>query len=65
MGGGKTHSLMAFGLLAADPELRSEVVPRIRAGAEFGVAKIVIFNGHQNPENLLWGSLASSSAKAR
>jgi hypothetical protein len=55
MGGGKTHSLIAFGLLAANPELRGEVVPRIRAGAEFGVAKVVIFNGHQNPENLLWG----------
>src|ERR1700730_12202662 len=47
MGGGKTHSLIAFGLLAANPELRGEVVPRIRAGAEFGVAKVVIFNGHQ------------------
>lgn len=55
MGGGKTHSLIAFGLLAADPELRREVVPRIPAGAEFGVAKVVIFNGHQNPDNLLWG----------
>jgi hypothetical protein len=55
MGGGKTHSLIAFGLLAADPELRRKVVPRISAGAEFGVAKVVIFNGHQNPENLLWG----------
>jgi hypothetical protein len=55
MGGGKTHSLIAFGLLAEDPELRREVVPRIRAGAEFDTAKVVIFNGHQNPENLLWG----------
>ncbi len=55
MGGGKTHSLIAFGLLAGNPDLRREVVPRIRAGAEFGVAKVVIFNGHQNPENLLWG----------
>jgi hypothetical protein len=55
MGGGKTHSLIAFGLLAADPELRGEVVPRIRAGTEFGKARVVIFNGHQNPDNLLWG----------
>ena len=55
MGGGKTHSLLAFGLLAADPELRREVVPRIQAGESFGVAKVVIFNGHQNPDNLLWG----------
>ena len=27
MGGGKTHSLIAFGLLASDPALRREVVP--------------------------------------
>lgn len=58
MGGGKTHSLIAFGLLAADPELRREVVLRISAGVEFGVAKVVIFNGHQSPENLLWGLIA-------
>jgi hypothetical protein len=58
MGGGKTHSLIAFGLLAADPELRREVVPRIPAGAEFGIAKVVIFNGHQNPEHLLWGYIS-------
>src|SRR5450432_2581981 len=48
MGGGKTHSLIAFGLLASDPGLRREVVPKIAAGNEFGAAKIVIFNGHQN-----------------
>jgi hypothetical protein len=28
------------------------------AGTEFGAAKVVIFNGHQNPENLLWGFIA-------
>jgi hypothetical protein len=58
MGGGKTHSLIAFGLLAADPALREEVVPRLMAGAEFGAAKVVIFNGHQNPDRLLWGYIA-------
>src|SRR5271167_131040 len=50
MGGGKTHSLIAFGLLAADPGLRREVVPKITSGTDFGAAKVVIFNGHQNPE---------------
>ena len=64
MGGGKTHSLIAFGLLAADPALRREVVPRIRAGAAFGVAKVVIFNGHQNPENLLWGFIGEQLGHA-
>src|SRR6516162_3682689 len=32
MGGGKTHSLIAFGLLASDPGLRREVVPKISTG---------------------------------
>jgi hypothetical protein len=41
MGGGKTHSLIAFGLLAAYPDLRKEVVPRYMAGTEFGAAKVV------------------------
>jgi Protein of unknown function (DUF499) len=58
MGGGKTHSLIAFGLLAGDPALRREVVPKLASGAEFGTAKVVIFNGHQNPETLLWGYIA-------
>jgi hypothetical protein len=65
MGGGKTHSLIAFGLLASDPALRREVVPKISAGNDFGAAKVVIFNGHQNPDNLLWGYLAERLGMAR
>lgn len=60
MGGGKTHSLIAFGLLAADPELRKAVFPHSAAGGEFGAAKVVIFNGHQNPDSLLWATSPSS-----
>ena len=59
MGGGKTHSLLAFGLLAADPALRREIVPTIASGTGFGAAKVVVFNGHQNPETLLWGHIAT------
>ena len=55
MGGGKTHSLIALGLLAQDPALRREVAPKIASGNDFGAAKVVIFSGHQNPETLLWG----------
>ena len=58
MGGGKTHSLIAFGLLAADVDLRREVRPNIESGKGFGAAKVVIFNGHQNPDSLLWGYIA-------
>ena len=64
MGGGKTHSLIAFGLLAADPALRREVVPKFTAGDDFGAAKVVIFNGHQNPETLLWGFIAEQLGRA-
>src|SRR5271169_6234351 len=58
MGGGKTHSLIAFGLLAADPDLRREVAPKLTGVDGFGAAKVVIFNGHQNPDTLLWGYIA-------
>ena len=60
MGGGKTHALIAFGLLAADPGLRRRIVPEIADGNEFGAAKVVMFSGHQQPRNLLWGSIAES-----
>lgn len=63
MGGGKTHSLIAFGLLAQDPGLRREIFPTLASGGQFGAAKVVVFNGHQNPENLLWGYLADALGK--
>src|SRR6202140_4354511 len=37
MGGGKTHSLIAFGLLASDPALRKEVLPHLASPRDFGV----------------------------
>lgn len=64
MGGGKTHSLIALGLLAADPSLRREIVPTIATGNEFGAAKVVIFNGHQNPDTLMWGYIAEQLGHA-
>jgi len=64
MGGGKTHSLIAFGLLASDPALRREVAPKVIGGDGFGAAKVVIFNGHQNPETLLWGYIAEKLGKS-
>ena len=63
MGGGKTHSLLAFGLLAADPTLRKQVLPSSNAGAAFDAAQVVIFSGHQNPESLLWGHIAERMSR--
>ncbi|RWD32092.1 MAG: ATP-binding protein [Mesorhizobium sp.] len=58
MGGGKTHSLIAFALLAQDDGLRHRIIPSIAPTATFGAAKVVVFNGHQNPANFLWGEIA-------
>ncbi|MCA9233046.1 MAG: ATP-binding protein, partial [Planctomycetales bacterium] len=63
MGGGKTHSLLTLGLLAADPALRRQVLPGSTAGASFGPAKVVIFSGLQSPSNLLWGHIADGLGK--
>jgi uncharacterized protein DUF499 len=63
MGGGKTHSLLAFGLLAADPKLRKEVLSGSQANTDFGPAKVVIFSGLQSPENLLWGHIAEKAGR--
>ncbi len=58
MGGGKTHALIAFALLAQNEGLRKRIVPGMAQGAAFGTAKVVLFNGHQNPSNFLWGHIA-------
>jgi hypothetical protein len=55
MGGGKTHSLIAFGLLASSPDLRREVLPRLTTGGEFGAAKVVIFSGFDDDQRTAIG----------
>jgi predicted AAA+ superfamily ATPase len=45
MGGGKTHSMIALGLLARDAELRRLVVPQIAEEAHFDRADVVAVNG--------------------
>jgi hypothetical protein len=39
MDGGMTLSLIAFGLVAAEPALRREVVPTLTSGNDFGSAR--------------------------
>ena len=60
MGGGKTHLMIALGLLARHPHLRPEILPSDLAGQiDFGKARIAAFNGRNNPENYIWGELAA------
>ena len=65
MGGGKTHSMIALGLLARDSSLRAEVVPEIARAAAFGNAQVVAVNGRVGfEETFLWGEIARQLGKS-
>jgi hypothetical protein len=60
MGGGKTHLMIALGLLARHPHLRSEILPSELADRlQFGSARIAAFNGRNDPEHFIWGEIAT------
>jgi hypothetical protein len=60
MGGGKTHMMIALGLLARHPHLRNETLPsELSQRLEFGNARIAAFNGRNNPDNYIWGEIAN------
>lgn len=58
MGGGKTHVMIGFALLAANPELRGKLIGTIPYQAEFQTCKTAAFNGRNNPETYYWGEIA-------
>ena len=60
MGGGKTHMMIALGLLARHDHLRAENLPADLADrVEFGNARIAAFNGRNNPDRFIWGEIAT------
>ena len=64
MGGGKTHMMIALGLLARHPHLRLEVLPaELNGRIDFGQARMAAFNGRNNPDHYLWGEIASQLGK--
>ncbi len=63
MGGGKTHSMVAFGLLVKDDALRKIVVPDLYAKARFEKARVVALSGRNHPEHFLWGEVAHQLGK--
>jgi len=65
MGGGKTHMIIALGLLARHPHLRKEVLPAdLASRIEFGEARIAVFIGRNNPDNYIWGEIATQLGAA-
>lgn len=63
MGGGKTHLLVGFGLLAKDLTLRQKYCNGMPAASAFVSARIAAFNGRNNPDHFFWGEIASQLGK--
>jgi hypothetical protein len=64
MGGGKTHSMIALGLLARDPDLRRKVLGEQNPAPKLGRCRVVGFNGRStDAAGGIWGSLAEQLGK--
>ncbi|CAM5538562.1 anti-phage-associated DUF499 domain-containing protein [Eoetvoesiella caeni] len=65
MGGGKTHMMIALGLLARHPHLRSAILPAdLTSRLDFGQTRVAAFNGRNNPDNFIWGEIATQLGEA-
>ena len=65
MGGGKTHSMIAMGLLARDPALRSTVLASRDPAPRLGPCRVIGFNGRNtDAPGGIWGSIADQLGKA-
>lgn len=58
MGGGKTHLMVGFGLLAKDAKLRQTQIGTMPYQDDFTTAKVAAFNGRNNPPRYIWGEIA-------
>ncbi len=64
MGGGKTHSMIALGLLAKHPEFRKPVMGDLYQAQDLGPVRVVAFTGRESDAPLgIWGSIAEQLGK--
>lgn len=63
MGGGKTHLLVGFGLLARNPALRKTYCAGMAHIDAFGDVEIAAFNGRNSPDHFFWGEIANQLGK--
>ena len=64
MGGGKTHSMVALGLLAQDPKLRKKVLGEQDPAPKLGPCRVVGFNGRStDAPGGIWGAIAEQLGK--
>ncbi len=66
MGGGKTHLMVAFALIAKSPTVRQRVMDeaKMHVPTGFGAARVVAFSGRNNPDHYFWGEIARQLGKA-
>ena len=65
MGGGKTHSMIALGLLAQDANLRQNVLGDQNPAPHLQNCRVIGFNGRNtDAQSGIWGSLAEQLGKA-
>ena len=64
MGGGKTHNLIALGMLAKQPEHRSQVLSGLPTGKEVPTVRVVAFSGRESDvPHGIWGEIARQIGK--
>lgn len=64
MGGGKTHSMLALGILARNPEMYTKIPSEITSGIQPIKAKVIAINGRAiSKDHYLWGDIADQLNK--
>ncbi len=63
MGGGKTHLLVGFGLLAKYPDFRKRYCGGTLHAHAFTKASVAAFNGRNSPDHFFWGEIANQLDK--
>ena len=64
MGGGKTHSMLALGYMAANPTVAGAAGSRITEGFTPQTAKVVVISGRNiDHDRFLWGTIAQQLGK--
>lgn len=64
MGGGKTHNMIALGLLARHPEIRGAVMGRDYTEMGLGPVRVAGFTGRESDARYgIWGSIAEQLGK--
>src|SRR5258708_36563618 len=63
MGGGKTHLLVGFGLLALHPTLRKTYCSGVPHASDFDITRVAAFNGRNSPSPFFCGEIANQLGK--